>query len=361
MRLEEWAAISDPATRVIACVGDSTTEIGWAARLREIMYHRWGYGGFGVRHMGKFSANGDGVSEWIPSGTPTKGTNSDAWHIGFHNNGANTNCGTWRLNNSSDIQKWTKPIDCPDITGFKLLVCDGVSSANFSYRIDGGSWTNVSHTWVHDNSLVQLTINTAVTSTVEVRGANAAGTAVLTYMVGIEPLCASTGVKVHEICASGGFSSGIIRTGTSGDWTQWFTQEQPDVVFCNHVNDVVNFFWGAGAPAAYSSRMDAFAQLVTGWGGIFIPYTYFEFGDGVDPTVANQTTKAGLELAIANGYGGHYYNMKSLYGDRTQVVTDGYIKAEDITHPTPKGSRVMANHAWNILGWQPTGKKKVRV
>jgi hypothetical protein len=53
MRLEEWAAISDPATRVIACCGDSTTERAWAADLREVMQHRWGYGGFGVRHMGK--------------------------------------------------------------------------------------------------------------------------------------------------------------------------------------------------------------------------------------------------------------------------------------------------------------------
>jgi hypothetical protein len=254
---------------------------------------------------------------------------------------------------------WTKPPLCPPVTGFKLLVCDGPSSANFAYRIDGGAWTNVSHTWLRTNVMVQLTINSSVISTVEVRGANAAGTAVLTYMCGIEPLCASTGVKVHDISAAGSFSGQLLRTGSVGDWTQWFTQEQPDVVFCMFVNDNVNAFWTGGQPAAYQARFEALAAVVTGYGGIFVPYSYFENGDGVNPTVTNQTDKRARELAVANAYGGHYFDLRT-YGDRIQTVTDGWIESSDLIHPTPKASRIMANQAWNILGWQPTGKKRVR-
>lgn len=351
MNLDGWAAISDPATRKIACCGDSTTEVGWAALLREVMYHRWGYGGFGVRHMGK---------EWTSSGSPTKGTNSDAWHIGFQNNGFSPTNGTWRLNSSTDTFLWTKPIECPAITGFKLLVCDGASSNNFAYRIDGGAWTNVSTSWAQANALKQITINTAVTSTVEVRGANAAGTTVLTYMVGIEPLCVATGVKVHDISSSGSFSGGLLRTGSSGDWTQWFTQEQPQIVLCTFINDVVNSFWVGGQPAAYTTRMEAFASLIEGYGGLLIPYSYFEFGDGVDPTVANQLDKHAREMAVANGHQGLYYDLKTIYGSRTQVVTDGIVSS-DLTHPTAKGSRLMANHAWNIIGAVSNSKKRVRV
>jgi lysophospholipase L1-like esterase len=345
MTLDAWRDISNPATRKIACVGDSTTEIGWAAILRDLATQRWGYGGYGVRPMNK---------EWAQSGTPTKAGGSDAWEVGFVRSGASPNCGTWRLNTATDIFTWTKPNDCPAITGFKLLMGDGPSSANFSYSIDGGAYTNVSGTWTQNNSLRQITINTPVNSTVAVRGANAAGTAVLTYICGIEPLCATTGVKVHDISASGGFSNHLIRTGDAGDWTQWFLQEQPQLVFMNFINDMT--FWTGGLPAAFQQRYDDFGAFITGYGGTVVYYRYFEW---VGPSTVTQDDAGARIYAVAQKYGGLFYDLKAIHGNFAAVSAAGII-GSDNTHPTPKGSRLMANHAWNHAGRLLTPKKLVR-
>ncbi len=112
---------------------------------------------------------------------------------------------------------------------FDLFVVDGASSANFSYRIDGGAWTNVSHTWNQNNSLDTITIDSPVTSTVEVRAANAAGNAVAVYLAGIAVYAQSGGLVVHNL----GKRSDTIITftcSTSGDWGEWLDLVQPDLV-----------------------------------------------------------------------------------------------------------------------------------
>jgi hypothetical protein len=354
MTLQAWRDIADPTTRKIACIGDSTTEIGWAAIIRDLASQRWGYGGYGIRHMGK---------EWGQSGVWTHGGLADTWNIGFQSGGFSPNNGTWLGNGATAIQTWTRPIDCPAISSFDLYVCDGSGAGNFSYSVDGGAYTNVAATWAGLNALKKISIATAVTSTVAVRAANAAGTAVNTYLVGIEPRCSTTGVKVHDVSASGAFSNQFIRTaatGNVGDWTQWLLMEQPQLVFMNFVNDLT--IWGGSHPADFQQRYDDFGALVTGYGGTVVYYRYFEFSDGTggaSPTYANQDDAGARIKTVAQKYGGHFYDLKAIHGNFA-TVTAASIIGSDSTHPTPKGSRLMANHAWNRAGKLLYPKKLVR-
>lgn len=67
-----------------------------------------------------------------------------------------------------------------------LLRTSGTQGGVGSYRVDGGAWTALPSTIANDNAIKRAWISTAVTSTVEVRAANAAGTAVGVFPVGVE-------------------------------------------------------------------------------------------------------------------------------------------------------------------------------
>jgi hypothetical protein len=358
MSLDTWRDISDPTTRVVALIGDSTTERGWYSYFRDIAKPRWGYGGYGVVHPGKYrpgDAFGNYIEQWTQSGSWTHGGNSDLWNIGFTSQGASALCGTWHANGSTNTMTWTKPIDCPAVTGFKLLTCDGTGASNYSYQIDGGSWTNVSATWSNANALQVITINSAVTSTVSVRAANAAGTATDLYVVGIEPLCSSTGLKVHAIAASGGFLNLCVRDAGVAQWQAWFLYEQPDVCVIKFVNDAA--FWNDTLAAQYQTRLDEFGAMVTGYGGIVVYYSYFDWNGPSEQTQADMRAR---ELAIAQKYGGYYYDLNALSGGSHAAEVAAGIFVSDGTHPSDYGSRLMANHCWNILGRKLYADKLVR-
>lgn len=368
MSLAAWRDISDATTRNIAIVGDSTSERGWGRILRDLMKPRWGYGGLGFRHMGKYDTTaygstdlGPSVSEWAATGSWTKGSSTDAWNISPITGGVNTNCGTWHASGSSLIQTWTKPNNCPPITSFDIHVADGASAADFSYSIDGGTYTNVpTQTWSHGNALKVITISSSVNSTVAVRAANAAGTAVDLYMVGIEPHCATTGVRVHEICAGGAFSSQSIRTSDTGNWHAWFDSVQPQLCFVLFIND--SAFWSGSNPANFQQRLDDFGAMVTGYGGTVIYFSYFMWGVGTNPIQATQDDKRARELAVAKKYGGNYFDLNALTGgDHATELASGYFNSADEIHPSAKGMRIMANHAWNQIGTKLYSDKLVRI
>jgi hypothetical protein len=359
MTLQAWREISDPTTRQIALVGDSTTERGWGRMLRSLASNLWGDGGLGFRHMGKQTEPfPNSIQEWTQAGTWTKGINTDPWNISPTTGGVVSNNGSWHAKSAAATFTWKKGSDCKTITSFDLFVADGASAANFAYSIDGGAFVDVSQSWAHTNALKKIHIASSVFSTVTVRAANAVGTAVDLYMIGIEPHYSTTGVRIHEIAAGGEFSNQAIRTADAGNWHAWFDMMQPQLVFCMFINDAA--FWGGSNPTNFQQRLDDFGAMVTGYGGTVVYYTYVKTADGDTSVFDDKTAR---ELAVAQKYGGHYYNLNEIIGGThaAALAANFFDPVYDEVHPNFRGMRMMANHAWNIVGAQPVGKKSVRV
>lgn len=288
-RLTAWEAITDDTARCVAVVGDSTWGFdGYpfgqpgpgpssSDYFRQVFAKRWPVRGPGIRLL----AN---AFEWtLTTGGDawTAATTSDAWDVGPYRFIYNSQNAVFRANTATKVATWStavvRNITDEPVTSFKLGVVDGASSANFSYRIDGGTWTNVSNTWNQNNSLDQITINSAVTSTVEVRGANAAGTNVTVYLAWIEPIT-GTGAIFHDLSVPGERLRSMVRT-TSGDALKWVDVIQPDVVFVGYTNDVVTDDIGGSTQSwnalTYAGQLQTLSDRVQANGGQIVPITYW--------------------------------------------------------------------------------------
>lgn len=98
------------------------------------------------------------------------------------------------------------------VVGFALYWIDlnrlsGTNGGNWSYSVDGGTYTAMGQTIAHDNGLKKFYVSGAVTSSVAVRAANAAGTAVGTFPIGIEWFylapSTTTGLIWHNLALNG--------------------------------------------------------------------------------------------------------------------------------------------------------------
>lgn len=301
-RLTAWEALA-PDQRSVALLMDSTGELDSGGPglptghlLRQRMARRWPMRGAGVRCTWtddwSFTTGGNA---WTAAGA------TDTWNVGPLR-GLNSFTAVMRANTAAKIATWTKPSwFTGDITSFKLGVVDGASSANFSYRIDGGSWTNVSHTWNQNNSLDEITISSAVTSTVEIRGANAAGTAVTMYLVWLEPIT-GTGAVVHDMSASGeslfGFERTMLNplTGEVGDGLAWVDVLQPKLTLIMFTNDIgVYDVSGFDYEASLQAVVDRCAPY-----GKVVPIMYW--GQNRDVTFTSCTTTNGSAAITGTGF-----------------------------------------------------------
>lgn len=344
--LDAWKAIADPAQRVVACFGDSTGEGvagiangGYVQVLRDLMRSRWGMGGLGFngcwRDEWAFTAGGDA---WTAS------AGGDAWAVGPYQ-GVWVTAQTMLGNTATKIATYTKPAAQLPITSFDIWVVDGPSAGNFSYSIDGGAWTNVSHTWNSDNSLDKITIGSSVTTSIRVRGANAAGTATNVYLTGIEPKSAGTGVVVHNMAANFESSPAIIRSNPG--WGSWIDQVQPDVALIMYTNDLLT--WNK---AAYKTRIQEFIDRVEANGGEAIVMTMCGQSDRDGAEVQEQQA-AHDELAADNNI--YHINFYEIMGNYVTSNAAGYMV--DIAHPSVKGTKVMAHHIWAHLGRTDQGTR----
>lgn len=345
--LDAWKAISDPTTRVIAAFGDSTgqgtvgvTNGGYCEILRELMRSRWGKAcaGFFGTWWSHWSYT-TGGNAW------TNATVSDAWDVGPYMPQFSP-AHTKRADTASKIATWTKPSGL-QVTSFTLYMVDGAGSGNFSYSIDGGSYTNVSNSWNQDNSLDAITINSPVSSTVAIRGANASGTGVNTYLVGIEPHSGTTGVKLHNLCVNGEATYSVVRT-TAGDWGKWIDLVQPDLITIMYTNDVLVF-----NATDYQNRLQSLISRVTAYGGEAILMSFFE-QDGRDTTT--QATMRSIHASLAQSNNIPHINFYDLVGGGySAAVAAGYMS--DALHPSNSGAVFIANHMWAHIGRTDRGVK----
>lgn len=357
-RLTNWEQITDPNNRVVAILYDSVGEYDaggtvppFPRLLREKMRRRWGISGTGLlgtwRDEWSFTTGGDA---W------TRSTLADAWGKSPYILAATDN-GTKRANTATQVATWTKPSwVTQSITSFKIYVVDGPSSGNFSYRIDGGSWADVSHTWNQDNSLDIITISSAVSSTVEVRGANAAGTSVTMYIVGME-FITGTGATLHDLSASAEGLFSTARSGNNADLNAWIDLIQPDLLIVGYTNDMGSAVYDATriqldlqsiidrqAPYGYTVPMPF-------WGQDRIAY-----GDASsDPAWFAATAATYVNAAIASN--NEYIDLYTRYGDYATVNALGYMA--DYLHPSDSGSIEIAKVVWDLIA-RGTGNPRLR-
>lgn len=123
-------------------------------------------------------------------------------------------------NGSGNTVLWTIPKALPPVVGFKFYWVDLLVGGNWSYRIDGGAWTAMGQTLANDQKMAQFYVSGTVTSTLEVRAANAAGTAVWCLPFGPEWFfrdpATTTGLIVHNLGSNGAFLRDLVAS-TSGD------------------------------------------------------------------------------------------------------------------------------------------------
>jgi lysophospholipase L1-like esterase len=358
--LQAWRAIADPEDRVIACFGDSTTEGtvgvtngGYPEQLRQLMVNRWGqtadYGFYGTwRDHWSFTSGGDA---W------TLGTISEAWSVGPFQAGT-PNASVMFANGSSKVATWSNNLSGSNtivattgvpVNSFSLYMVDGSGAGNFSYRLGGvfGSWTNVSETWNNDNSIKVITVNSEIlTGSLEVRAANSAGTAVNTYLIGVQPHSLTTGPRVHNMGVNGKFLSTFVRT-TGPDWGKWIDIVQPKIAIVMFTNDLL--LW---SQANWETQLNAFISRVRSNGGEPIIMTMCG-QNGRENGNYDQQRSSNQSVAAAQGV--IHINFYDIMGDYATANAAGYMA--DNLHPSNKGAQLMAQHIWSHIGSTGNGAR----
>lgn len=344
MSLANWHAMVG-SDRVIACIGDSVFEnlidieptLGWVQKFRQSMDPTWSNRGNGF--FGMFRV------EWTTAGSWTKSTNSDAWDKAPWGE-------AYTASGSSAVKTWTKSSEVTGtINRFELFVVDGASSANFSYRIDGGAWTNVSNTWNQNNSLDTITINSPVTSTVEVRAANAAGTSVNVYLVGISVYFQAGGLVVHNL----GKRSDTIITftrSTTGDWGAWLDLVQPDLVIIEDSNHGVYI----NNPTEFAVDLNQLVDRVQAYADVVF-FVVPEQNNGRDVTMQSNYRQRMRDVAYQRN--ATVFDLSFAWGNYATASGNGLWYPPVGVHPSDTGHTDISTRIQRLLT-QPRRGPKVR-
>lgn len=351
-----YNSLNNPANIKIVCFGDSTTfgtsttnNLGWPGALRSLAAARWGTGSDGLHTRDRNTSLTTSGNAW------TKATTSDAWDRSPCLAGVLAQAATYLGNGSAKIATWTKP-SYLTVNGFYIWAVDGASSANFSYSTDGGtSWTDVSQTWTQSNSIKRILVNTTITgtNTVKVRGANAAGTAVNCYFIGIEPITTSSTYVIQNWAAASENTASFVRT-TSGNWHEAFDLLQPQLVIYMMTNDIgITEALGGTDVTTWRPLIESIFNVVTGYGGSMILMNFFE---QVGRNVTLQADYRAMNKDIAASYGMPCIDFYDLVGNGQAAIDAGYVNSGDI-HPNDTGAAYMAQQIWKVIGKSGIGAR----
>lgn len=349
--LDPWYALQNDISSLRMCTyGDSATVVvgatngGWVQQLRVLANTRWGNGGDGIHAVG----NGAGLTRnWVftTGGNAWTGSGaSDAW------SGAFLQGQTMLANGATKTATWTNP--SLNVDSFMLYIIDGSGSADFSYSLDSGSnWINAGFTGlVQDNTMKRVTINTPVgaSSTVMVRAANAAGTAVNLYLIGLNPRTKSPGLVIDNVSQNTAALAGISQQGTR-PWQDYLNLIQPKLAVICFTNDVLTPTFLSN----YQTNMQNFCDGATANGGSVLFINFFE-QDPTNRPIADQANLRAQNKAAAKAKGMPCLDLYDLVGDFAATNVLGYLNADKV-HPSDAGCVFMAQQVWKIIAGSRVG------
>lgn len=217
----------------------------WAERVADLLGNLAGIGPLlsgGFRGCFLDHVGADLSGEWTTAGSWTDVVSTDAFDKGIYGYGQ-------LASGSTAVKTYTKPPWSRAIVGFAVEWIDYTSGGTWSYRIDGGSWTNHGQTIANGNAYKRFYVATPITATLEIRAANAAGTAQGCLPLGIEPYysTATTGIIIDNLAVPGEKLNNLVAS-TSGDrmarlsavtlGTGLPTSPYPTHALAMHINDV---------------------------------------------------------------------------------------------------------------------------
>lgn len=347
-RLDPWFALhNNVATIRMSTFGDSTTvgDInttigGWPEQIRQLAATRWGNGGDGFHYNTRNWTYTTAGNAW------TNSTTSDAWDSGIFQ------AGTKLANGSAKVATWTKPAALT-VASFEIVIVDGATSANFAYRIDGGAWTDTTFTLAQNNGQKRLRVNSPITSTLDVRGANAAGTGVNCYLLGMMPYTKSPGLIIDNVSLDGQLLQFQERT-TSGQAHAYISDMQPKLATVMFTNDVISGFWNQ---STYQTNMQNFCDAITAQGGSVLFINYFEQQRSApDGGTVNQAQLRAATKAAAVAKGMPCLDLYDLVGDNAAAQAAGYMDSNPL-HATDAGCAFIAQQVWKLIASSGRGWK----
>lgn len=335
---DDWATAAQGAgVKNVVLLGDSIVQgvgatdatTSWAAQLRDSLQTDLGDGGGGFYPLWR--------PEWAEAGTGWSTVPSDsALDKSLFQYVQGTTGGT------SDIYTWTKPAGMT-VDSFDIYFCSGPFATPFSYSIDGGAWTNIAGFTPNTNALLKQTIVASVTTSIRIRAANAAGSSILTWLVGIGVNTSTADVvRVHNVGHSADYLVLLDRT-TSGDPYAMFDHIVPDLAIVGPLSNDVEIYQALesslpSARAAYKVDMLNLVAELQGKGSSVLIVKVFEQDRDVD-------WQAEFRLVIdevVDETGAASIDFYQLWGPLAEV------QAADLTtdniHPNQNGHDSMATH-----------------
>ena len=328
--------------RVICIMADSTGEYDtgttadntYPMLIREKMRAAWGIDGTGFL--------GTWRDEWAFAGTWTGSVPTNLFGQGPYIQSLQPYGNTQTAAGSSAVATFTLPswLREPAIS-VVLYMVDGVSSANFSYSVDGGSWTDTAATWTQNSKMKRVNLAVTPTTSIAVRAANAAGTSATIYLSAIEIKTSLDGATLHDVSSSGDSLSSTAynnQVGGLADAMGFLDLLQPLATVVSYTNDL--------DPTLYDidrigTDLDYIVTRSTY--GLVIPMMFW----GQSRTNAATTFPATATVYNSKATSGAYIDLWDRYGDYATVNALGYMA--DIVHPNDAGSREIARVLWRIL------------
>lgn len=322
--------------RVIYVLGDSIPATGndpalvWPVKLRAALASVWGNGGEGFFPLYR--------PEWSTlTGTWTQLSAGDASNRAPWGQ-------TWSANGSTHVKRFTLPayVVTPTVT-VEVLYVDGPAAADFSISADGAAFVNIGGTYSGSSILRKRTLTMAASSTIDVRAANAAGTGVATFFVGLRFLRTPGELVIENL----GFPSIGLNNYVNRDATSYINLVQPDLMIMNESNDPV-----VATAEVWEPYQRLFWESYSGAAKLLIVDS--EQGGGRD--VEAQRTYRELTKNVVTQYGGEWLDMFKFWGTWEQGVALGFWELFAV-HPNNAGYDDMTARILALLTRPSMGRR----
>ncbi len=312
---------------IVQGVGATTSETSWVSQLRDSLQTDLGNGGGGFYPTWRLTEAGTGWS----TVDGTSALDKSLFQYVRGNTGSAT-----------AMYTWTKPAGVT-VNSFDIYFCSGPFATPFSYSIDGGAWTNITSFTTNTNALEKKTIASAVTSTVRIRAANAAGSTILTWLVGIGVnTSTATAVRVHNAGHSADYLVQFDRD-TAGDPYAMFDYIVPDLTIVGPFSNDIEIYQALSstlenARAAYKTDLLNVVAELQGKGSSVLLVKCFE----QDRDVTWQAEFRQVMDEVVDETGVASIDFYQLWGTLAEVQAAGFTT--DNVHPNQAGHDSMATH-----------------